>query len=397
MSEINLNESNETIIHKYFQGLVCDEFSISIFSGGQSTADEKLNNIDITGYAKKRNNVYPTGKRGSSYLSPYIRHGLLTLKDVWHAVEKFPYEDKTKFRDELLWQEYSRHVYAIMGKKTSKSLNFKMKNTNKIIKTDEMNCINTIENELTTTGFMVNQTRMWYSSHKAFRSEKEWNHYEDFMFKHLVDGSRFANRLGWQWVMGNQTGKLYGFAQSQVKNRAKTLCEECSLQYKCPITTWPDENKFEVVEQVIDFEIKTKFGPQDIISTGINPEVVWLTGESLGDDDAAMKSNPNLPVLFIFDSVLLKHIQISTKRINFLIDTLKELSNKKRVIVHVGNPKTILKNIKYATTYACVPKYKTITKENQPVAEFPAERLAEPIDFYPRSYSSWKKKIRLKI
>jgi len=73
MSEINLNESNET-------------------------------------YAKKRNNVYPTGKRGSSYLSPYIRHGLLTLKDVWHAVEKFPYEDKTKFRDELLWQEYSRHV-----------------------------------------------------------------------------------------------------------------------------------------------------------------------------------------------------------------------------------------------------------------------------------------------
>ena len=46
MSEINLNESNETIIHKYFQGLVCDEFSISIFSGGQSTADEKLNNID---------------------------------------------------------------------------------------------------------------------------------------------------------------------------------------------------------------------------------------------------------------------------------------------------------------------------------------------------------------
>jgi len=41
MSEINLNESNETIIHKYFQGLVCDEFSISIFSGGQSTADEK--------------------------------------------------------------------------------------------------------------------------------------------------------------------------------------------------------------------------------------------------------------------------------------------------------------------------------------------------------------------
>ena len=78
-------------------------------------------------------------------------------------------------------------------------------------------------------------------------------------------------------------------------------------------------------------------------------------------------------------------------------DMKSKLSNKKKVIVHVGNPKTVLKNIKYASTYACVPKYKAITKENQPLAEFPAERLAEPIDFYPRSYSSWKKKIKLKI
>tara|TARA_B100000902_G_scaffold386073_1_gene428237 strand:+ start:471 stop:1664 length:1194 start_codon:yes stop_codon:yes gene_type:complete len=397
MSEINLNESNETIIHKYFQGLVCDDFTKSIFTGGQSVADDKLNNLDITGYAKKRNNVYPSKKRGSSYLSPYIRHGLLSLKDVWHAVENFTYEDKTKFRDELLWQEFSRHLYAVMGKKTANNLNFKMENTNEVINTDKMNCINTIEEELTTTGYMVNQTRMWYSSHKAFRSDKEWNHHENFMFKHLVDGSRFANRLGWQWVMGNQTGKLYGFAQSQVKNRAKSLCEECSLQFKCPIVTWPDGNKFEAVEQVIDFGIREKFGPQDIMSTGIEPEVVWLTGESLGDDDPAMKSNPNLPVLFIFDSVLLNHLQLSTKRINFLIDTLKELSNKKNVIVHIDDPKHILKEVKYASTYACVPKYKEITKINQPVAEFPTQRLAEPIDFYPRSYTSWKKKIKLTI
>ena len=122
MSEININESNKSIIEKHFNQLVCDEYTESIFRGGQSTADEYLANLDIKGYSKKRNNVYPESKRGSSYLSPYIRHGLLGLREVWNAVDEFPYEDRTKFRDELLWQEFSRHLYAIMGKKMQKML-----------------------------------------------------------------------------------------------------------------------------------------------------------------------------------------------------------------------------------------------------------------------------------
>ena len=59
-------------------------------------------------------------------LSPYIRHGLLSLSDVWKAVEKFEYKDRTKFQDELLWQEFSRHLYAIVGKKSRKYLNYKI-------------------------------------------------------------------------------------------------------------------------------------------------------------------------------------------------------------------------------------------------------------------------------
>ena len=72
MSEININESNKSIIEKHFKNLVCDEYTESIFRGGQSTADEYLSDINIRGYSKKRNNVYPKSKRGSSYLSPYI-------------------------------------------------------------------------------------------------------------------------------------------------------------------------------------------------------------------------------------------------------------------------------------------------------------------------------------
>ena len=149
---------------------------------------------------------------------PYIRHGLLSLSDVWKAVEKFEYKDRTKFQDELLWQEFSRHLYAIVGKKSRKYLNYKIEkpqsNANFY---KNMNCVSTIEEELEKTGYMVNQTRMWYASHNSLRVGNDWNQHEDYMFKHLLDGSRFANRLGWHWVMGSQTGKPYGFPNSKLK------------------------------------------------------------------------------------------------------------------------------------------------------------------------------------
>ncbi|MDB2532391.1 hypothetical protein N9X26_00285 [Candidatus Actinomarina sp.] len=397
MSEINIHDSNKLIIDKYFNNLTCDEYTESIFKGGQSQADERLANIDIKGYSKRRNNVYPATTRGSSFLSPYIRHGLLNLCEVWKEVDSFQFEDRAKFRDELLWQEFSRHLYAIMGQNNKKMWNYSVENTNKPVNTSEMNCIQTIKNELVETGYMVNQTRMWFSSHHSFRAEENWNKYEDFMFKHLVDGSRFANRLGWQWVMGGQTGKLYGFAQSQVKNRAPKLCQQCNLQYKCPIQTWPDESKYEPIDREIDYDIKSKFGPTETINSHEKPSVVWLTGESMGDDDPALKAHPELPVIFIFDNVLLNKIQISTKRIIFLLETLKELALKRKVLVFIGDPKLILNDYNYAVTFACVPKYKEITMINKPVAEYPTVRLADPISFYPQSYTSWKKKITLTV
>ena len=102
MSLIDLQLDNEEIIKKYFNGLCCDEFTYPFLSGGQSHADNALNQLNINRYATKRNNVYPAESRGSSYLSPYIRHGLLSLSEVWNAVEKFEYKDRTKYRDELL-------------------------------------------------------------------------------------------------------------------------------------------------------------------------------------------------------------------------------------------------------------------------------------------------------
>ena len=397
MIRLDLNQSNENLINSHFQELCCDNFQQSRFKGGQSVADLALSSLDITGYAKRRNNVYPIEKRGSSNLSPYIRHGLLSLRDVWDRVEEFKYEDKSKFRDELLWQEFSRHLYAIIGEKSKNYLNFKVKsNARKNKNLNEMNCIKTIEDELEGTGYMVNQTRMWYASHFSLRESVDWSVHEDKMFKHLIDGSRAANRLGWHWVMGSQTGKPYGFSKFQVNKRASMLCNDCNLKFNCPIENWPENVETSPKNLDMEFDINNKFGPTEVISlSDSDPTHVWLTAESLGDNDPALDQLNGLPVIFIFDKILLKHLQISTKRISFLIDTLKEINQKKELEVILGNPFDVLKDIKFASTFAPVPKYRKITNSCPPTLEFPANRLVEPIDFYPKSFSSWRNKIKL--
>ncbi|MDH6237079.1 hypothetical protein [Cryobacterium sp. CG_9.6] len=92
----------EAAVQQYFSHLVSDRISASpTFRGGHMPAHAALNAFDVTGYAATRSQVLPEADRGASGLSPYIRHGLLTLREVWDAVTG-PARDVTKFRNELL-------------------------------------------------------------------------------------------------------------------------------------------------------------------------------------------------------------------------------------------------------------------------------------------------------
>ncbi|MBU6348174.1 MAG: hypothetical protein KGQ38_06135, partial [Actinomycetales bacterium] len=113
--QIDLDREVLQIIEQDFVGLYSGELGLSKIPGGQIAADYALANLDITGYARNRSEVLPQSKRGATVLSPYIRHNLLTLDQVYRAVKSAPYNDREKFRDELYWQEYARHLYARLG------------------------------------------------------------------------------------------------------------------------------------------------------------------------------------------------------------------------------------------------------------------------------------------
>nr|WP_202968198.1 FAD-binding domain-containing protein [Pseudonocardia sp. AL041005-10] len=212
------------------------------FRGGQTAADAAVAALDLTGYAKRRNEVLPVSRRGATALSPWIRHGLVDLPTAWDAAADAPPRDRAKFRDELCWQEYARHLYARLGTRTRSALRAAPARAEQGWDEPwpaEMACVDACLTELHTDGWLVNQTRMWLSSQWTVRAGHEWAGGESEFFAHLLDGSRAANRLGWQWTVGAGTGKPYGFSRWQVRKRAPQLCGSCALSDACPIEHWP--------------------------------------------------------------------------------------------------------------------------------------------------------------
>lgn len=390
--EVRVTDDPQEVLERDFQGLFSGPVGLSSIPGGQSAADQALATLDITGYAAKRSEVLPREGRGASVLSPYIRHNMLTLRQVYQAVKDAPWRDREKFRDELFWQEYARHLYARAGTRLFENLRFEAPwdapgdGWNR-----DMACVDEVVEELETDGWLVNQTRMWLASQWTVRNGVGWLHGQERMHRELIDGSRAANLLGWQWTVGSGTGKQYGFARWQVEKRAPGLCARCPLSGNCPIEDFPDSlSPQELVDEPLlrqDPDPEVTAGPLEPMRVG-KPEAVLLTIDSLGDDDPALRAHPELPAVFVFNEPALRRLQLSAKRIGFYLQTLSELSTKRDLRVLLGDPYGFTPHNPVAVTYAPVPSFKKFAH----LAEVhPYAWLRRPHSGSVRSFSAWRK------
>lgn len=374
------------------QGLASDEAAASpSFMGGQRAADAALADFDVAGYASRRNEVSPEDERGASRLSPYIRHGLLHLERVWDHVDGGPARDVAKFRFELLWQEYARHWYAVHGAETRHGTRYRQVQADEAATPwrREMLCIDANLEELHTDGWVVNQARMWLSSQWTVRHDAPWREGEDWFFRHLLDGSRAANRLGWQWTGGLSKQKVYGFSRRQVIRRAPGLCDRCDLQDACPIVSWPEPPaRVKAVVDATSHEMLV--GPNEPVHSS-EPDVVWLTAESMGAADPALVAHPELPVAFVFDEPLLRKLQLSSKRLVFLAETLGDLATRRRLEVYRGRPRDLLSRRSAAVTFAPVPGFARITGATPPAVTHPWPWLRRPDGRTVASFSQWNR------
>jgi deoxyribodipyrimidine photo-lyase len=384
------------------------------FRGGQQAADTALAATDLTGYAARRGEVWPVGRRGATGLSPYVRHGLLDLPTLWAHAAGAPAVDRDRFRDELLWQEYARHLTARLGTRTGTGLRQLTPTATRVsapgtdpwaaARRQGMVCVTSALDELTEDGWMTNATRMWLASHWAVRAGVRWEDGEDLLFRQLLDGSRAANRLGWQWVAGTATGRPYGFSRSQVERRAPGMCATCPLQGACPIEDWPADpvllpaGREELLRT--DPDPERTAGPDVPVSGGAAgaAEAVWLTAESLGDADPALRAHPDLPAVFVFDVPLLRRLRLAPARLVFLAESLGDLAQRRTVEVWRGDPRDVLgrsgPSRPLAVTFTPVPGWRTRVRDLPVATVHPWRWLVRPAAGPLTSFSAWRGRSR---
>ena len=231
------------------------------------------------------------------------------------------------------------------------------------------------------------------ASHWTVRHGADWRSGEDRFFAHLLDGSRAANRTGWQWTIGAGTGKRYGFTRWQVEKRAPGLCATCPHRDACPIEQWPEEVRLEPVagnERLRNVEDPTTVaGPRRPMVFG-DADAVWITAESLGDRDPALDAHPDVPIVFVFDEPLLARLKLSGKRLVFLAECLSGLAHRRQLEVRLGDPANELADVKLATTFAPVPGNARLRDRLEITALYPWPWLRRPTNGPINSFSAWR-------
>ena len=120
-------------------------------------------------------------------------------------------------------------------------------------------------------------------------------------------------------------------------------------------------------------------------------ELVWITAESLGDDDPALAAHPDLPVVFVFDAPLLARLQLTAPRLVFLAECLADLAQRRELEVHLGAPAEVLQGRYLAATFTPVPGWHRIAQAIAPREVHPWPWLRRPGSGPVSSFSAWRR------
>jgi deoxyribodipyrimidine photo-lyase len=171
-------------------------------------------------YARDRDHDLGAHRDNVSGLSPYLRHRLVTEREVVAAVlgrhslgaaEKFVQEVfwRTYWKGWLeqnpeVWRRYRRDVAELADGDLPAGY------AEAVAGRSGIEALDAWVRELVDTGYLHNHTRMWFASIWVFTLRLPWQLGADFFLRHLLDGDAASNTLSWRWVAGLQTtGKTY--------------------------------------------------------------------------------------------------------------------------------------------------------------------------------------------
>ena len=217
---------------------------LSPLRGGRDAAEKTLSRIDPRRYTKSRNHL----KGAVTGLSPYIRHGVLSLAEVRDAVfQRIRSRDEgSKLINELGWRDFWQRMWRDLGDgiydsreelKTGHDPSSYARELPEDIRSGRtgLACMDGFQNELTTRGWLHNHARMWMAAYVVHWRKVHWKAGADWFLEHLLDGDPSSNHLSWQWVASSFSHKPYFFNKGNLERFSDgQFCRTCSSNDCCP-------------------------------------------------------------------------------------------------------------------------------------------------------------------
>ncbi len=187
-----------------------------LFPAGEVEAQRRLSqftNYPITTYHETRDRM---DLDGTSALSPYIRFGMIGLRQAVHAAKlsNLPTSQPSTetWLNELIWREFYiqilYHFPHVAKTAFNKSLaNIPWRNNETEFAAWEAGetgvpVVDAAMRQLKSTGWMHNRARMIVASFLVKDLLINWQWGEKYFMDNLLDGDLAANNGGWQWTAG---------------------------------------------------------------------------------------------------------------------------------------------------------------------------------------------------
>jgi deoxyribodipyrimidine photo-lyase len=219
--------------------------ALSPMRGGWAAAQERLAAIDPGAYGRSRNHL----DGAVTALSPFIRHGVLTLAAVRDAVlgRITRRLEGEKLINELGWRDYWQRLWAQLGdgiwedreplKTGHPAAAYAAELPADIAAgTTGLACMDAFADQLTSTGWLHNHARMWLAAYVVHWRRVRWQAGARWFLQHLLDGDPASNNLSWQWVASSFSHKPYIFNRANLERFSSGhYCNGCRLDSRgCP-------------------------------------------------------------------------------------------------------------------------------------------------------------------
>lgn len=155
----------------------------------------------------------PADETGTSRLSPYLRFGLISIRETWRVASETP--DAEKWLSELIWREFYAMILYHWPHSATEEWNpayrgLPWRNDPAYLAAWKEGrtgypIVDAAMRELKQTGWMHNRARMIVASFFTKHLQMDWRLGEEHFAQYLMDYEMASNVGGWQWAASTGT------------------------------------------------------------------------------------------------------------------------------------------------------------------------------------------------